>query len=251
MNKFLKSWVAPIIVAGIGFLLVRPVVAQVIGREDRLREYLMVSDLDVGLETVDGYQQVYYVFEGSKEFLTEGNRNNRQLSSAGEYLAWVTDINGEGQIFLHHVPTQVTSQLTNFSTNLNPMVDSRGRVVWEGWVEDTWQIFLFDGVSVTQLTEGETSVNPYIEGDYIVFGRRDISGVWRGVVHSISQKGQKDISVGQEMKNLTIQDGKIIMPGFKVFPLTIDDLFLLDLPPLTPDEPQTVTEEEIIVELEE
>jgi hypothetical protein len=53
------------------------------------------------------------------------------------------------------------------------------------------------------------------------------------------------------MKNLGIQDGKIILSGNRVFPLTIDDLFLLDLPSLTSNEPQTITEEEIIIELEE
>lgn len=255
MNKFLKSWVIPTAIAAIGFLLVRPVIAQVISREDRLREYLIADDLEVGLETVDGYQQVYYLFEDSKEFLTEGSQNIHHPSSAGEYIVWVTDVNGEGQIFLHHLPTKVTTQLTNFSTNLNPTLDRQGRVAWEGWVEDTWQVFLFDGVSVSQLTEEETSLNPYLEGDYVVFSQKDVSGVWRGVVYSISQKEQKDISIGQEMKDLSLNEGRIVLADSGIFPLTVEDLFLLDLPPLLgpkepPEEPETVTEEEIIEELE-
>jgi hypothetical protein len=94
-------------------------------------------------------------------------------------------------------------------------------------------------------------MNPEIAGDYISYGRQDITGTWRGVVYSISRGKAKDITTGLASQKPEIRKGKIILKGDgeEEFPLTAEDLFLLDLQPLSSDEPETVTQEEIREEL--
>ncbi len=254
MNK-IKNWVTPLIISILIFVVVRPVFAQIIEGQS--------GSVEVGIEVSDGHSQVYYIFNGQKTFVNRNSQNKRQPSSNGEYLVWVGDVNEAGQIYLYHILTDTMTQLTSLSTNQKPKISKEGKVVWEGWVGDTWQIFFFDGKSVRQLTNGEASVNPDIEGDNIVFGQKD-GASWRAQVYSISKNEFKDITVGIEAQYPKLTNGKIklgVIGSEKDFPLTVDDLFLLNLVPLaatasaspsaTPvlNAPETVTIEEITQEL--
>lgn len=261
MRKYLSKkvfilWVLPLLVAFGIFVFVRPTLAQIIGTEAGITQYLATNDVEVGEETVSGYRQVYYVYGGRKNFVTEGSFNSRMPHSVGEYMSWVTDINGAGQVYLMHIPTRVILQLTNTSTNLQPKVSRQGMVVWERWVVDRWHVFLFNGNSTLQLTTGDVSVNPHIEDDYVVFSSKDTEGIWRAYGYSISQEKSVLVDTGVEAKFPELKDKKIFLKlegvKTKVHPLTVEDMFLLgDLPSPTPTPaaPQTVTSEEIVEEL--
>ncbi len=227
MNKLIKSWLVPIVVSIALFVVIRPVLAQTIN----------AAPTAVGTEAIDGYTQVYYESGGDRRFITSDNINSRMPIFAGEYIAYVTDINGAGQIFLYDVVSSTKIQLTFVGTNLNPKVDDKGRVVWEGWDGGTWQIFLFDGKSIKQLTSGDTSINPDISDDYISYGRRDISGTWRAVVYSLKDDKSVDVVVGENARNPKIRNGEIFLAAGSLieekFPLSVADLFLLNLTPLT------------------
>jgi hypothetical protein len=263
----MKNWLTPIIIASLLFVVVRPTFAQVVERQANLAQYLTVNNVEVGKEVNNGYLRVYYLYEGSKNFVSQENQNSKHPHSNGEYIVWVTEIGDQpGQIFLYHIPTDSIIQITNSSTNLQPAVSRDGRVVWEGWIDGGWQVFFFDGKSVRQLTSGDISMDPEIEGDNIIYGRKDIVGVWRAVVYSISRDTTKEVITGIATKRPALENGKIILgrvggKGGEEFPLTVEDLFLLDLGPLTVEDevvpsptpepqPETVTEEEIIEELE-
>ncbi len=256
----MKNWLTPIIIASLLFVVVRPTFAQIAERQANLAQYLTANNVEVGIEVVDGYSQVYYVFEGQKTYVNKNNQNKRHPHSNGEYIVWAGDINGAGQIYLYHIPTNTIIQLTNSGTNLMPKVSKSGEVAWESWVDENWQVLFFDDKSVTQLTSGDMSRNPDVEGDYISYGRRDISGTWRSVVYSISKKEAKEVAIGISSKKPKVRDGRIILAGTgveEVFPLTIEDLFLLNLSPLstspTPSPAPTlevVTEEDIVEELQ-
>lgn len=253
-NKLTKSWLVPLGMAGVLFFAVRPTFAQVVEREANLAQYLTANDVEVGTEAVDEHSQVYYLFEKKKTYVSRDGQNKRHPHSSGEYIVWAGDINGAGQIYLYHIPTERLVQITSSSTNLKPNVSKNGQVVWERWIDESWQVFFFDGVKVSQLTSGDLSINPDIDDDFISYGRRDISGTWRSVVYSISKREAIEVAIGISSKRPKVRDGKIILAGTgreEVFPLTVDDLFLLDLlGPLSSNTPQTVTEEEIIEELE-
>lgn len=261
-----KTWVVPFVIALIVFTVARPAFAQIVEGQTNLTQYLATNNVEVGREVIDGFDQVYYVFEGQKTYVNKNNQNKTHPNSQGEYMVWSGEVNGTGQIYLYHIPTDTTVQITNSGNNLNPKVSREGKVVWEKWVDPgsevggTWQIYFFDGKSIAQLTSGDLSLNPEISGDYITFGRRDVSETWRAVLYSIKDKKTIDITVGEKARNPKIKDGKIYLAaGTSVeeeFPLTVDDLFLLNLVPLTATSsaspetsaPETVTTEEIIEE---
>ena len=221
-------------------------------------QFVLPQVEEVGVEVVDGYSQVYYIFGEEKIFVNLGDQNKRHPHMNGEYMVWAGDVGGAGQVYRYHIPTDSLLQITHFGTNLQPMVSVDGKVVWEGWVqdEDTWQVFFFDGKRSIQLTQGDMSRNPNIAGDYISYGRLDITGTWRGVVYSINRGEEVEVTVGIDAKELEVdEDGNILLTGsgrLKRFPLMVDDLFLLDLEPLTTsgDDIPAVTEDEIMMELE-
>ena len=255
--KTIKSWGISFAIASVLFFAVRPMLVQALTLEEQLTQLLAGGNVTVESEIGrNGYRQVYYNIGGNKAFVTESNHVNADPMIDGEQMVWMSQINGRWQIFLHHIPTNQTTQLTLSGNNVNPKIDG-GNVVWEGWLNDSWQVFFFDVKSVNQLTSGDPSLNVDITGDYVVFARRDINRQWRSVVYSIEKNETKEISVGNKSKNPKIDmSGRIILSD-EEFPLTVDDLFLLDLEPLasTPSPepelivPETVTEEEIKQEL--
>lgn len=183
-HKVFVNWVTPFVITALIFSLVRPAFAEIFEQDINLAQYLATNSLEVGSETVDGYQQVYYIFNGSKTFITSSSQNSTQAVSDGEYIAYSTAVNGAGQIFLYHVPSNTTAQITSSGTNLQPRL-SNGKIVWEGWTEDKWQVFLFDGTSVRQLTSGSLSINPDIEDDQVVWASNNEQDEWRTLSYSL------------------------------------------------------------------
>jgi hypothetical protein len=216
MNKYLRHalirWLAPMGAAVLLFLLVQPTLAQVAGGQAELIEFLNTGEVEVGSETVGGYQQVYYVYQGNKKFVTEGNRNSAGAVGSGEYMAWETAIQGAGQVFLYHVPSDTTTQVTYDSTNLAPRI-SDGRIVWERWVGDRWQVFLFDGLRVKQLTEGDLAVNPTIDGNVVAFARRDAAGQWRAIRYDLLNSSAQEVGTGLEAKFAKAVAGDVVLEG--------------------------------------
>ncbi|KKT22236.1 MAG: hypothetical protein UW08_C0013G0002 [Parcubacteria group bacterium GW2011_GWB1_43_8b] len=263
ISRITKFWLAPFILVAIIFIYVKPSFAQLAERDTRLAQFLLEGNLEVGIETVEGFSHGYYVFEGEKTYITEGSLNDKQIKTNGEYITWVKDVGGTGQIFLYHIPTSTTTQLTYSGTNLNPKVNKKGNVVWEGWVdpptqgsgEAGWQVFVYDGKVIRQITQGDLASHSYIEGDYIVYARKDIAGLWRSEAYSIIDNKTADISLGNETEYPKLVNGEIFLgpptESQTKFPLKIQDLFLLNLPALDKDINQntSISEDDILEEL--
>ncbi len=190
--KFLRNtlfirWSASFIIATLLFGLGQPAFAQILEQDINLAQYLTTNSVEVGSETINGYQQVYYIYNGFKVFITNSNQNSTQAVSDREYIAFSTVVNGAGQIFLYHIPSDTTVQITSSSTNLQPRL-SNGKIVWERWVENKWQVFFFDGVSVHQLTSGSLSINPDIEDNKIIYASNNEQDEWRTIEYSLDSK---------------------------------------------------------------
>jgi len=221
-----------------------------------LAQIFQDPEVQVGQEVNEGFLRVYYVNESNiKIFVSPENQNSKHAVADGEYVVWVTEINDmPGQIFLHHIPSSTTTQLTASGTNLKPEIEN-GLVVWEGWApsassgQATWQVFLYDGTGVRQLTSGDLSINPDIEGDNIIMARRDSAGTWRSSLYSLLDGSFADISTGPETKHPKL-DKKKIFHGDEEFALITDDIYLLgfDVVP-EEDEDAPITEEDILEEI--
>ena len=254
-KKLIKTWIVPLIVSIVLFITARPILAQQFQWEITLVDYLKSNNVGIGSEEKNGYRQIYYTYNENKVFITDTNYTNSQPVTEKEYIAWQAQIDNGWRIFLYHIPTNITTELTQSGNNVNPQV-SGGKVAWERQVDGVWQIFLFDGTKIYQLTQGDMSLNPDIEGNVIVYGRKDLSG-WRASAYSLIEKKEVDITTGETVKFPKLIDGQIYLAkekgGVERFPLTADDLFILDLASLAPtnqNSPETVTLEDILQELE-
>jgi len=208
-HKVVINWVIPLVITALIFSLVQPAFAQIFEQDTNLAQYVTSNNVEVGSEVVDGYHQVFYIYQGDKIFITEGSQNSTLPVSNGEFMAFRKSIGGVNQIFLYHIPSGETIQLTYAGNNTNPKL-SQGKVVWEGWIEDGWQVFLFDGKAVRQLTVGDVSVNPDIQGDEIVYARKNNRGEWRAVRYALREDRAQIVKEGLVAKNPRFRDGKII-----------------------------------------
>ena len=249
-----KSWIVPIIVSIGLFVMIRPALAQLENPQQSLNDFLAEGNVEVGIEVVGGFSRVFYEYDGVRKYISQEGQNSKQVITNSKYVVWVSQENDQpGQIYLYDILSGSAIQITYLGTNSNPKVTEDGKVVWEGWVPDEeggkWQVFFFDGTKVAQLTSGDISINPDIEGDNVVYARRDVSGTWRSVIYSVSKNEAKEIATGISSKHPKVKNGKILLAdGSEEFPLTVEDLFVLDLAPLTV--PSKVTAEDVAQELE-
>lgn len=145
---------------------------------DELAAYLQHNQLNLGVDSQGGYQQIYYMYQGHKVYLTGASYSHTNPVSSGEYVAWEGLTNGSSQIFVYDVLTHVLTQLTSTGTNQNPAIYAN-IVMWEGWTGQHWAVFYYDGVNVYQLTTGDTSaIRPRSDGKSIIFAEQDTSG-WK------------------------------------------------------------------------
>jgi hypothetical protein len=235
-------------------VLVRPVLAQLAGEPQDLAAYVSQHEVEVGVEENSGYTRVFYTFNGQKTYVSPEGVNSKHPSTSGKYIVWSGErADAGGQIYRYDMLTESSIQLTSMGSNLRPQVSWNGWVVWESWIpaEDGWQVFLYDGLSIKQLSSGDQSVTPDIDGEQIVFSRQAQNGVWRAVAYSKDQDKTIDITVGDEAKRVTLDGGNVILANGKdVFSLTLEALFLLDkLRGDSRSEPSTVTEEVVAAEL--
>lgn len=238
--NIIKIWFLPVVVSFVLFLGFRPVFAQLIeGQTVSLIDFLKTDNVTVGSETIEGYTQVYYVFNNEKVFITQGSVNSNLPVTDGEMIVYRKSLAGGDHIFLYDLLTDQTVQLSSSGHNTNPDIDGKN-VVWEGQVGGNWQIFLYNGMKVDQLTNGEISINADIEGDYVVFSTKDITGTWRSMIYSIANKKAKEITIGESSKHTKIKNGSIFLGlGEETFTLTAEDIFVLDLVSI----PETASEE--------
>jgi len=227
----------PFLVGGAIFITARPTFAEFVIQNADVSQGPDSSEVTVGSEVGENdFTQIYYEYADNKVFITSSNYTNGEPETDGESIVWMGQEGGSNwQIFLYDIISGETTQLSNSSSNANPRI-SKGKVVWEGWADGGWQVFLYDTIRVTQLTSEGISVNPGIDGEYVVYGTKE-SGVWKTVAYSLLEKKTADVTVGEGAKRPKTKDGKVFLPlpegGEKEFPLTLDDFFLLDLVPLS------------------
>ena len=269
IKNIIIIWIFPVLISLGLFLLLQPVFAQVVeGTDVTLSDYLKGSNVEVGLEEVDGYTQVYYIFNGEKVFITSGSVNSNMQVTDGNLVVFRKSIPGGDQIFSYNLLTKQSVQITSSGNNTNPKIDG-DNIVWEGLAMDNstgvsnWQIFLFDGTKVKQISDEGVSVNADINDDYIIYASKDITGTWKSIVYSLDKKDSREVTVGVSSKHPKVKNGKIFL-GLqgeeKEFTLTADDLFVLDLSPISATssaenqtgllKPEVVTTEEIAQEIE-
>ena len=143
-------------------------------------------DLEVGSEIgTNGYRQIFIRERDSKKFITKTDFTSADPDVDGDNIVWMSQIGASWQVFLYHVATEKTIQLTHSENNVNPKM-GEGVVVWQGWTGETWQIFVFDGKSIRQLSSGIVAENPDFEDDKIIYIEKKRNSSQKKVGYQIS-----------------------------------------------------------------
>jgi beta propeller repeat protein len=198
VRRVLIAWVLPAVVAvGVIFGVNSLVTADTPPNTDQLAQYLQTNSLDPAVESVEGYQQIYYRYNGQKVFLTGANYSHIKPVASGEYVAWEGLNSGAGQIYIYNVLTDALTQVTSASTNQNPAI-YQNTVAWESWQDNSWQIFYYDGFSVKQISaDGVPSVRPSIQGHQIIYAEQFSDG-WASLSYDLTTGQYTVIKTGDE-----------------------------------------------------
>ncbi len=126
--------------------------------------------LNIGVESVSGYQQVYYLYNDVKVFITNNQRNHTQPAISGRYVTWTETVEGFPQIVLYDLLDKTILQITQTGTNLSPSIWGN-KIVWEGVNRGLQQVFYFDGTEIYQISHDSTSLRPKIQDNKIVYAQ--------------------------------------------------------------------------------
>lgn len=124
--------------------------------------------------------------QGDKEIYLRVNGKTKQLSnntlddSAPHYdsvsntVVWHRIIAGRYQIVSYDLDTETEMVLTSGSQNNMEPTRAGEYTVWQRWVESSWEIVLFNGETVTQLTENNYhDVAPSIRNGFVIWHTND------------------------------------------------------------------------------
>jgi beta propeller repeat protein len=125
----------------------------------------------------------------------------------------MAQIDSRWQIFLHDISIEKTTQLTNKDNNVNPQI-SGNYVVWEGIREGAWQVLMFDGIKITQLTQGDTpKQDVVIEGNTIAYSQKE-GDVWQVYLFDIVDETFTKVSDQNSARNPVIEQELVTWESF-------------------------------------
>lgn len=190
VRRIVLAWLLPAVLSGAVIFGVNSFAkADTPPSTDELASYLKHNSLNVGVDSLNGYQQIFYMFNGKKIYLTGANYSHTNPVVSGELVAWEGLVDNSSQIFEYDVLTHTLTQLTTSGTNQNPSIHG-DIVTWEGWTDGHWAVFYYDGFQVYQVTTGNTSsVRPRSDGKSIIFAEQDADGTWKTYSYDL-KKGE-------------------------------------------------------------
>ncbi len=188
---FLRTWGLPAILVLIIFAFFdSQILANPAPSKSELQAYLEEEKkLEIGTQTEDGYQQVYYVYNDIKIFVTKNQRNHTQPVTSGKYVAWVETIEGFPQIILYDLLEKTRLQITQTGTNVNPAI-YKDQVVWEGLERGVQQIFYFGDEGLKQISSGDNvALRPKIKGQNIIYSQYtdDSQKPWQVISYDLTK----------------------------------------------------------------
>lgn len=193
--KFLLTVVALVLAVVIFQMLIRTDTPSA----DELKGYLKDNQLQVGVAVNGQHQQVYYLYEGKKIFITEGASNRTWAKASGNFITWLETPyqSNNSLVFLYDVLSKTKTQLTFYGTSLRPVLDGY-KVVWEDHNGEKPAVMYYDGTSTVKLTDGMyPSVRPAIRGNKIAYAQEIGTDDWQVVVYDTETKQSEVFSRGK------------------------------------------------------
>lgn len=165
--------------------------------EEDLRRHFSRTAPTAYTETVSGYQQIYYVFNDIKSYVTKGNVNHVSPVVSGQKIVWQEQVNGTPQMVLYDIYGKTRLQLTLVGVNHLQSVDN-GRVVWINENRGRASVYLYDGTALQKISEEHASTRPSIDGERIIYAQVNESRKWQTVLYDLSNQTRSVITEGDE-----------------------------------------------------
>lgn len=202
----------------------------------------------------DGDMEIYLVRDGQRYQITKNT-----VDDASPYydeltgtIVWHRLINDRYQIISYDIESGEEEQLT--ATGVNNMEPSRhgDYTVWQRWVENNWEIILFDGNSEIQITDtSHHDLAPSVRGNLVIWNTQDNDGSQSLRAYDIENRTYTSIKDGEGvsvsnprmivMYEAVYENGDVVMKGFDLVSGEIVPLHSLprELPEEIPDSEPT------------
>lgn len=122
----------------------------------------------------DGDLEIFFIRNGVQEQVTFNLVDDAApfYDKISDTIVWHRLINDRYQIISYAVPTGSEQQLTNNNVNDMEPVRQGSYTAWQRWIDNNWQIVLFDGVEERVVSRGAGhNVAPNLNSDLLIWHR--------------------------------------------------------------------------------
>ena len=211
----------------------------------------MAEDSLIAAPDADGDLEIYLVRDGVRTQITHNVVDDASpyYDEYSKTIVWHRLINDRYQIISYDVKTGEEEQLTNTSVNNMQPTRHGDYTVWQRWVDNNWEIVLYDGHNEKQITDSPRhDIAPHIRGPLVIWNSRSNDGTQSLMTYDIKDRTYTTIADGEGvsvanprmivMYEATYENGDIIMKGFDL--VSGEIIPLQSIPKQLPDDlPET------------
>lgn len=145
----------------------------------------VLKDAVFSAPDADGDLEIYVRLNGEERVITSNTVDDAApyYDSLSERIVWHSLENDRYQIVSYDTKTNKHTVLTHASYNNMEPVAYGTITLWQAWIDNNWEIMMFDGTTVTQITHNQMQdVSPHMRGGYIVWQSQFTTG-WQVAVY--------------------------------------------------------------------
>jgi hypothetical protein len=145
----------------------------------------------------DGDLEIYLVRDGERYQVTHNEVDDASpyYDELSNTIVWHRLLNDRYQIISYDIESGEEEQLTQ--TTVNNMEPARhgGYTVWQRWVENNWEVILFNGETETQITDSARhDIAPHIRGPLVIWNSQSNDGSQELKTFDIQSRTQTTIA---------------------------------------------------------
>lgn len=180
------GWLLPVVVVtGVIFFAHTRIFAQTGPTVSDLQTAIQKNMLRIGEDTHKGYRQIYYIINNKRYYLTDNAINHTAPMLSGSRVVWLEEQGSARNVYVYDFLTNQKLQLTFTGSHQNPQIQGN-IVVWERWIDESWQVEYYDGSKVTPVSKQYSSSRSRLSGDKIAYAQQLPNNQWRVNVYTIS-----------------------------------------------------------------
>ena len=197
----------------------------------------VLEDSLIAAPDSDGDLEIYLVRDGERYQITQNEIDDASpyYDELSNTIVWHRLLNDRYQIISYDIESGEEEQLTQ--TSINNMEPARHGeyTVWQRWVENNWEVILYDGKTESQITDSARhDIAPHIRGPLVIWNSQSNDGSQELRTFDIQSRTQTTIADNEGvsvsnprmvvMYEAMYENGDIVTKGFdlvsgKVVPL--------------------------------